>query len=49
MKCYFYGTYCMNKAIGKVEYNGKVINICTECAWELYDEVDGDIEIVETL
>ena len=39
-----------NKAVGKVqEYNGKILNVCVRCAWDMYDEVDGNVEIVDDI
>ena len=29
------------------DWNGKVWNLCVRCAWIMYDEVDGDVEIVD--
>jgi len=47
MKCYYYGRYCMNKAVGKAEINNRVVNLCVSCAWEEYDQVDGNVEIID--
>lgn len=49
MNCFYYGRYCMNKADGKAEINGKVVDLCASCAHEESDQVDGNVEIVESL
>jgi len=49
MKCAYYGIHCMNEAVGQAEINNEVLNICVDCAWEEYDQVDGNVEIVEEL
>lgn len=39
-----------NKAVGQIqEHGGKILNVCIGCAWIMYDEVDGDVEIVGAL
>ena len=39
-----------NKAKGQIEdHNGRIWNVCVRCAWIMYDEVDGDVEIVDEL
>lgn len=49
-KCEFYGRFCMNNADGQVQdIDGKIKDVCVKCAWRLYDEVDGNVEVVETL
>jgi len=39
-----------NKVSGQIEdHDGKIWNICVDCAWIMFDEVDGDVEIVDKL
>jgi len=44
-ECFYCG---YNKADGKVWHDREKEwkDCCTNCAWQLYDEVDGNVEIV---
>ena len=40
----------MNEAEGQLQDVDKEIkDVCVKCAWRMYDEVDGNIEVVDSL